>query len=71
MPKPYSSKEVIKRLIVLGFLKVSQKGSHLKMKHPNGPVTIIPINKKILPPGTVNGILEKAQISKTDFENAK
>lgn len=69
MPKRYSSEQTIRALEKLGFFVVSQKGSHIKMRCPNGGLTIVPRGRKVLPPGTVNGILEKADVSKKLFED--
>ena len=69
MPKRYSSDEVIKRLEKLGFLVVSQRGSHLKMKNEKtGKVTIVPTKVKVLPQGTFLGILRLGGITKEVFE---
>ena len=69
MPKRYSSKQIEKFLSAMGFVKTSQKGSHIKFKHNDGKITILPCGKKIIPPGTVNGILEKAQIEKSKLND--
>jgi len=69
MPKRYSSKEVIKKLGELGFLIISQKGSHLKMKNPEtGKTTIVPVGVKVLPQGTFLGILRLGGVAKELFE---
>lgn len=70
MPKRYSSKAVLKKLKKFGFVEISQKSSHLKLKQNNGPVTILLMGKNIIPAGTLNSILEKACINKKEFENA-
>ena len=57
-----SSKEVLKRLRQEGFVKVSQKGSHVKMRHPDGRTTVVPDPKKDLPPGTLQSIEKQAKI---------
>ncbi len=67
MPKRYSSAQIYKFLEKSGFKNVSQKGSHLKFKNSQNRTTILPNRKKILPPGTVNGVLEKAGLSKTEL----
>lgn len=36
MPKLYSSKEIEKILNIIGFVKISQKGSHAKFKNKSG-----------------------------------
>lgn len=54
MPKlpVISGKELIKAFKKLGFTSSSQKGSHIKMKHPDGRTVIIP-NHQQLKPGTL------------------
>jgi predicted RNA binding protein YcfA (HicA-like mRNA interferase family) len=64
MPKRYSSSQILKFLTKSGFEKISQKGSHIKLKNRKNRATIVPNGKKILPPGTVYGILDKAGLSK-------
>lgn len=46
MPKlsPISGRELIKILQRLGFEKVHQKGSHVRMRHPDGRRTSVPIH---------------------------
>ena len=56
------SREVLQRLATAGFVKVSQKGSHIKMRHPDGRMTIVPHPKKDLPPGTLRNIEAQAKI---------
>jgi len=40
------SKEVLKRLAHEGFEKVNQKGSHMKLRHPDGRIVIVPHPKQ-------------------------
>lgn len=48
MPKLYSSSYIIRILQKYGFLRVSQRGSHIKYRKSGNPVltVIIPANKK-------------------------
>lgn len=55
-----TAKELIKLLETKGFYKVSQKGSHLKMKDSNGHIVIIPIHTGDLKKGTERAILKDA-----------
>lgn len=57
------SNEVLKRLKEEGFQQVSQKGSHIKMKHPDGRIVIVPHPKKDLPIGTLRNIGKQAKIN--------
>jgi predicted RNA binding protein YcfA (HicA-like mRNA interferase family) len=71
MPKRYSSKEIIKTLKKLGFIKISQKGSHIKLRGLiDGSLhTVIVPNHKQIATGTFSSILRQANISKQDFEH--
>lgn len=70
MPKMFSGKEVVKVLSrEFGFLFVSQKGSHVKLrKQKDGKMitTIVPLHRE-LAHGTLRGILELAGITEEDF----
>jgi len=73
MPKHYSGKEIVKRLNRLGFVVISQKGSHLKMRGlQNGKLrtAIIPMHKQIAS-GTLGSVLFQAGISKEVLDEAK
>ena len=70
MPKLYSSRETIKTFQRAGFSKITQKGSHLKMRgFWNGKLQtiIIPMHKQIAF-GTFQSILNQADMSKSEFE---
>jgi len=69
MPKRYKPNQIIKVLLLRGFICVSQKGSHIKFRHPSGMVTIVPEHKKELPPGTFLQILKQAGLTRKVFEN--
>jgi len=54
----------------MGFSKVSQKGSHIKMQDNNARTVIIP-NHKTIKPGTLKkGILNPLSISVQELINA-
>lgn len=53
-------------LMLIGFVQVSQKGSHVKARHPDGRVTIIPMHRE-LATGTLRSILRQAGLSVEDF----
>ena len=65
MPKlpQVSATELIRAFQKMGFSKISQKGSHIKMQDPQGRTAIIP-NHKTVKPGTLKkGILNPLGIS--------
>ena len=68
MPKLYSSKQIASVLAELGFILVSQKGSHGKFKNKPGGIVILPMAKKEIPTGTFSSILKQASITKKQFE---
>lgn len=57
-----NSREVLKRLEKEGFVRVSQRGSHMKLRHEDGRIVIVPHPKKDLPPGTLHNIEEQSKI---------
>ena len=62
-----TSKELIKLLQKEGWISISQKGSHLKMKKGN-QIIIIPIHNTDLKPGLLNKLLKQTGL-KGDNEN--
>ncbi len=65
MPKlpQVSATELAKAFQRMGFVTVTQKGSHIKMKDSQGRTAIIP-NHKLIKPGTLKkGILNPLDIS--------
>lgn len=71
MPRRYSAKEVLKAMRTFGFAKVSQKGSHIKLRGiRDGKLqTVIVPNHKQIAVGTFSSILNQAAISKSEFES--
>lgn len=70
-PKPVliSGRNLLKVFKSLGYEKISQKGSHIKMKnYDNGNVIIIPDHKEI-DRWTLKTILKQADISEEAFNN--
>lgn len=68
-PKPnlVSGRQLVKIFKTLGYEKIGQKGSHIKMKnHTTGSVAIIPDQKK-LDRWTLKTILKQAEISDEEF----
>lgn len=55
-----SGKELIRLLENLGFVVVRVKGSHHRMKHPDGRVTTVPVHQNIdLPKGLLRKIIRE------------
>lgn len=71
MPKNYSSREVLEALHKAGFVDVSQRGSHLKLRRVVGGRTLNVIVKhpsKSIPLGTFRSILRQAELTLDEFE---
>ncbi len=74
MPKlsPIRGRELIAILKKLGFEKVHQKGSHVRMRHPDGRRTTIPIHSgEKIGVGLLGKILRDVQISRNEFEKIR
>ena len=69
MPKlpVVSGSQLVKALHKIGFAKISQKGSHIKMHHPDGRIAIIPNHKEIKHGTLKKGILNPLCISAADL----
>lgn len=70
MPKLYSARIIIKTLQKAGFEKVSQKGSHIKLRGlREGKLhTVIVPNHKEIAKGTFSSILNQAEMTRVEFE---
>ena len=70
MPRLHTSKQFYKVLKRAGFVKVSQKGSHVKFKgiwEGKLQTVIVPDHKQIAK-GTFSSILRQASMSRDEFE---
>ena len=70
MPKRYSAHQVVSALQSFGFIVVRQKGSHIKMRKSGSERTLTAIvpNHREIAVGTLDSILEQANLSKDEFE---
>ena len=61
--------ELIKFLEFLGFKKIRQKGSHIRLKHEDGRVTTVPVHQgRDIPKGLMRKIIrEDLEMSLEDF----
>ena len=62
MPKVYKSDSIYKLLLHFWFKKVSQKGSHMKLKNEEWLIVILPIHSKDIPYWTFLSILNQSNI---------
>ena len=70
MPKLHSGRKIVSALQKAGFVLVSQKGSHVKLRKMISKetlTTIVPIHKEVAR-GTFQSILQQANMSKEELE---
>ncbi len=70
MPKLYGARQILTALQKAGFIIVSQKGSHIKLRGVKGGKlqTVIVPNHKEVAKGTLSSILNQANLTKNEFE---
>jgi predicted RNA binding protein YcfA (HicA-like mRNA interferase family) len=61
-----SGREVLSALKRMGFKEIHRKGSHVKMKHPDGRKIIFPFHDEV-DRYTLKGALKDAEINIEDF----
>ena len=64
-----SGRQAVKALTRLGFIEVSRKGSHVKMKHEDGRMIVFPFHDEI-DRFTLKGALADADIAPEAFVDA-
>ena len=65
------SRECVRGLQRLGFEVVRQTGSHIRFRHPDGRAATVPSHGSVdLGRGITRSILQKAQVSLSDFLDA-
>ena len=58
--------DVIQALGRAGFDKISQRGSHVKLRNAGGRTAIVPLHRE-LAPGTLRSVLRQAGLSTDEF----
>ena len=61
-----SGNKVIKALSKIGYYFFSQRGSHVKLKHPERKTLVIPLHKE-LDRGTLRAIIKAADLNVDEF----
>lgn len=57
---------VVTALRQAGFVEISQRGSHVKLRNAEGRTAIVPLHRE-LAPGTLRSVLRQAAMSVEDF----
>jgi predicted RNA binding protein YcfA (HicA-like mRNA interferase family) len=63
-----SGADVIRALGRAGFSEISQRGSHVKLRHADGRTAIVPLHRE-LAPGTLRSVLRQAGLSADELVN--
>ena len=68
-PKPplLSSREIVQAFEKIGYYRVSQRGSHIKIKNDSTQITLIIPDHREVDRWTLKGILRDAEISVEEF----
>jgi predicted RNA binding protein YcfA (HicA-like mRNA interferase family) len=61
-----SGRQAVRALEKAGFSRVSQKGSHVKLRNEAGMTVIVPLHRE-LARGTLASILRQAELSADEF----
>jgi len=68
LPRNIKSERLLKALHKMGFQEYKGRGSHRRLRHPDGRWTQIPIHPKPIPQGTLRKILQQAEVSIEELE---
>ena len=66
-PPLCSGPEVVRAFLRAGYVKVGQRGSHIKLFHPTLQITLIIPNHREVDRWTLKGILKDAGLSGREF----
>lgn len=61
-----SGAEAVRALQQAGFQRVSQRGSHVKLRSPTSRTAIVPLHRE-LAPGTLQSVLKQAGLTVDEF----
>lgn len=63
LPRNVKPQKLIQLLKQLGFKKVGGKGSHVRLKHPDGRWTQVAVHPGPIPQGTLKKIISQAKLT--------
>jgi predicted RNA binding protein YcfA (HicA-like mRNA interferase family) len=64
-----SGRRILSALERLGFVEIHRKGSHVKMRHPDGRIIVFPYHDEV-DRSTLKGALKDAEINLEQFLRA-
>lgn len=68
LPRNIKPERLLKTLLKMGFEDYKGRGSHRRLRHPDGRWTQIPVHPKPIPQGTLRKILNQAKVSNEELE---
>lgn len=68
LPTNIKGRDLIKTLEKFGFVQTGGKGSHVRLKHPDGRWTQVAVHTKPIPQGTLRAILRQSKLDVEDFK---
>ena len=67
-----SGKQMCKLVEKLGFQKIYQKGSHVRYKHPDGRLTVVPVHgNEDLGKGLLREILNQIKLDRGEYDQLR
>ena len=71
LPRNIKPKRLIILLRRLGFKEIGKRGSHFRLKHPDGRWTQVAVHPKPIPQGTLRKRLNQTKLTGKDLEKIK
>lgn len=68
LPANIKPKSLLSAFKKMGFVEVGGKGSHVRLKHPDGRWTQVAVHSKPVPRGTLRAILRQAELEIGDLD---
>lgn len=68
LPRQIPPKRLIAALEKCGFQRFKAKGSHVRLKHPDGRWTQVAVHPGPIPQGTLRKILRQAEIAREELK---
>lgn len=69
---PISGKRLCKILERIGFERILERGSHIRLRHPDGRRTVVPIHSgEKIGVSLLREILRQVKLTRKDFEGLK
>lgn len=67
LPTNIKGKNLIKTLEKFGFIQTGGRGSHVRLKHPDGRWTQVAVHPKPIPQGTLRAIIRQSKLDLKDL----